>query len=385
VQASEPANVLRHPDAYGRWPAIEADTDNFRAAVRWGLEQRAVHSLAVLSWNLFPWYWQSGRLLEARDWLNEAVELVGPDTAPIDAARLWLWAGTARFQTGDLAGAEPLVSRATTTFADLGNETDAAVAQIMRTGVLIGSGRFGQVDDKLDGALKVMRSRGIDWGIGYAAFTLGSLAELRGDLADARSALEDALAAAKRIDLEPLQALAQIRLALLDLAQGAPGTTRRRLAAAAVILVRTRYLEGAGHAPTPPRLWPSKGTHGRRGGGSWGRRPDRASDYGCRSGRRCSRCMNPPVPQLRQAAASTLGPKAALQRALDGPVYGAGEDLSRQSRRSSISRRGVTLAKPVRTAALDLATGFPERIAGTCPGATADARSRARPAGTSEP
>src|SRR5439155_2097238 len=56
LRASEPANVLRHPDAYGYWPAIESDTDNFRAAVRWALERRAVHPLAELAWNLFPWY-----------------------------------------------------------------------------------------------------------------------------------------------------------------------------------------------------------------------------------------------------------------------------------------------------------------------------------------
>src|SRR5439155_1621201 len=183
VRASEPANALRHPDAYASWPAIEADTDNFRAAVGWALEQRAVHPLALLSWNLFPWYWQSGRLLEARDWLDEAVALVDPDTAPIDAARLRLWAGMARFQTGDLEGAAPMVTSATTTFRELGDETDAAVAQIMHAGVSIGSARPDEVDDELDGALKVMRSHGIDWGVGYAAFTLGSLAELRGDLA----------------------------------------------------------------------------------------------------------------------------------------------------------------------------------------------------------
>jgi predicted ATPase len=248
LRASEPANVFHHPDAYGYWPVIEPDTDNFRAAVRWALERRAVHSLAMLAWNLWPWYWQSGRLLEARGWLDEAVELVGPDTDPNDAARLWLWAGVARFQTGDLAGAEPMVTRATSTFRENGDEADVAGAQIMRAGVLIGSGRSHEVDDELDGALKVMRAHGIDWGVGYAAFTQGSLAELRGDVAGARTAQQEALAAAGRIGLEPLQALAQIQLALLDLAQGALDQTRRRLAAAAATLERIRYVEGTGYA-----------------------------------------------------------------------------------------------------------------------------------------
>jgi ATP/maltotriose-dependent transcriptional regulator MalT len=74
------------------------------------------------------------------------------------------------------------------------------------------------------------------------------LAELRGNLAGARSAQEEALAAAARIGLEPLQALTEIQLALLDLAQGALDRTRHRLAAAAAILERIRYLEGAGYA-----------------------------------------------------------------------------------------------------------------------------------------
>jgi predicted ATPase len=248
LRASEPANVLHHPDAYAYWPVIESDTDNFRAAVRWALERRALHPLAVLSWNLWPWYWQSGRLLEARGWLDEAVALVGPDTDPQDAARLWLWAGTARFQTGDLAGAEPMVARATSTFRELGDEVDAAAAQIMHAGVLVGSARPHEVDDELDGALKVMRAHGIDWGVGYAAFAQASLAELRGDVAGARIAQEEALAAANRIDLEPLQALAQLQLALLDLAQGALDQTRRRLAAAAATLERIHYLEGTGYA-----------------------------------------------------------------------------------------------------------------------------------------
>jgi predicted ATPase len=248
LRASEPANVLHHPDAYAYWPVIEADTDNFRAAVRWALEQRTLHKLAVLAWNLWPWYWQSGRLLEALDWLDEAVALVGPDTDPNDAARLWLWTGVARFQTGDLAGAEPLVTRATSTFRELGDETGTAAAQIMRAGVLIGSGRAHEVDDELERALKVMRAHDIDWGVGYAAFTQGSLAELRGDVAGARTAEEEALAAAGRIGLEPLQVLAQIRLALLDLAQGQLDQTRRRLALAAATLERIRYLEGTGYA-----------------------------------------------------------------------------------------------------------------------------------------
>lgn len=248
LHASEPANVLQHPDAYAYWPVIEADTDNFRAAVRWALERRALHPVAVLAWNLWPWYWQSGRLLEALGWLDEALALVGPDTDPNDAARLFLWTGVARFQTGDLAGAEPLVTRAASTFRELGDETDAAAAQIMRAGVLIGSGRAHEIDDELEGALKVMRARGIDWGVGYAAFTEGSLAELRGDVAGARTAEEEALAAAGRIGLEPLRVLAQIRLALLDLAQGQLDQTRRRLAVAATTLERIRYLEGTGYA-----------------------------------------------------------------------------------------------------------------------------------------
>lgn len=248
LRASEPANVFHHPDAYASWPVIEPDTDNFRAAVRWALDQRALRPLAGLAWNLWPWYWQSGRLLEARGWLDEAVALVGLDTDPNDAARLWLWAGVARFQTGDLAGAEPLVTRAASTFRELGDEADAAGAQIMRAGVLIGSGRSQEVDDELDRALKVMRAHSIDWGVGYAAFTQGSLAELRGDVGGARTAQQEALAAAGRIGLEPLQALANIQLALLDLAQGALDQTRRRLATAAATLERIRYLEGTGYA-----------------------------------------------------------------------------------------------------------------------------------------
>jgi len=93
-----------------------------------------------------------------------------------------------------------------------------------------------------------MRAHGIDWGVGYAAFTEGSLAEIRGDVAGARTAEEEALAAAGRIGLEPLQVLAQIQLALLDLAQGQLDETRRRLAVAATTLERIRYLEGTGYA-----------------------------------------------------------------------------------------------------------------------------------------
>jgi predicted ATPase len=248
LRASEPANVLNHPDAYTYWPVIEPDTDNLRAAVRWALDHRDVHALAVLSWNLWPWYWQSGRLLEARGWLDEAVTLISPDADPSDAARLWLWAGTARFQTGDLDDAEPMVIRATSTFHELGDEVDAAVAQIMRAGVLIGSGRHDEVGDELDGVLKVMRAHGIDWGVGYAAFTMGSLAELRGDVLGARAAQQEALAASGRIGLEPLQVLAQVQLALLDLGQGALDETRRRLGVTAAILERIRYLEGTGYA-----------------------------------------------------------------------------------------------------------------------------------------
>jgi predicted ATPase len=248
LRASEPANVLHHPDAYAYWPVIEPDTDNFRAVVRWALERRALHPLAALSGNLSPWYWHSGRIMEARGWLDEAVALVGPDTDPNDAARLWLWAGLARILTGDLAGAEPIVTRATSTFNELGSEADAASAQIIRAGVLIGMARPHEVDDELDEALRVMRAHGIDWWVGYAAYTQGSLAALRGDVAGARTALQEALAAAGRIGLEPLHVQAQIQLALVDLAQGALDQTRRQLAGAAATLERIRYLEWTGYA-----------------------------------------------------------------------------------------------------------------------------------------
>jgi predicted ATPase len=249
LSASEPANVLRNPDAYSYWPTIEPDTDNFRAAVRWALERGALHPLAVLSSNLFPWFWQSGRLLEARAWLDEAVGLLDPDTDANDAARLLVWAAAARVLAGDLEGAEPMVIRAASTFRQLGEESDAAWAQILRAGVLLGSGRPDEVvDDELDGALRVMRTHEIDWGVGYGAFTQGSLASLRGDVAGARTANEEALAAAGRIGLEPLQVLAQIQLALLDLAQGGLDQTRRRLNAAAETVERIRYVEGTGYA-----------------------------------------------------------------------------------------------------------------------------------------
>jgi hypothetical protein len=117
-----------------------------------------------------------------------------------------------------------------------------------RAGVLMGSSPRPDEVDEVDGALKVMRAHGIEFWVGYAAITQGSLAELRGDIAGARTAHEEALAAADRIGLEPLQALALIRLALQDLAEGALDQTRSRLAAAAAALERIRYLEGTGYA-----------------------------------------------------------------------------------------------------------------------------------------
>ena len=155
--AEEAEPELEGPDQASWMERLEADHDNFRAALSWLLEAGEAESALRIGGALWLFWRSRGHLSEGRRWLSEG--LSGGDAAPAGVrARALLVLGDLDWRQGD----------------------------------------YPQADENLEASLALCREAGDSRGQAQALHLLGFIASERNDLERAEKLLEESLALGRK-------------------------------------------------------------------------------------------------------------------------------------------------------------------------------------------
>lgn len=193
AMAEEGDPELRGADQKKWLEKLDAEHENFRAALRWTTSSDQADAAARLVGAL-GWFWYlRGYWMDARQWLTRSMDMVS-DPEPYLRAKAICRAGGFELIQGNLAGPPELVREALDIFTDLGD----------REGMAWCLNLLGQIDSfanvdrdrglrNLTQSLEHFRELGDNWGVAWATRYLGQLAELEGDFERSFSLQEDAL------------------------------------------------------------------------------------------------------------------------------------------------------------------------------------------------
>jgi tetratricopeptide (TPR) repeat protein len=168
---------------------LEADHDNLREALSWGLEHN-VESGRRLSAALY-WFWYNrGYLTEGRAWLMQVLSCNG-SPSPTQRATLLNWAAALAWAQGDHDPAVALVEEALTTARKIGDRANIALGLVVRGNLTLEHGDINRAETLHREALPLFRACGNTWGIAIALNQLGEAARTRGDYDEATVLYEE--------------------------------------------------------------------------------------------------------------------------------------------------------------------------------------------------
>jgi predicted ATPase len=251
---------LHGPDQAEWLARMDAEEDNFRAALRWGLSAGDPARTLDLVWLLHQyWVWR-GNLSEARKWFDEVMtkandlppsanlsrafarwgeiaEIMadyGParsryeralavgraidDPVRIGTARIGL--GAVAAMQGDLMQARLLFEDALVDYRKAGDRERARWPLEAMGRLALAEGDLARAAKLLELSLFEARELGNEAGIAEASLHLARVAHARGDLVAARSLGEEGLGLARRLGLHPLEGDGWIGLSHLELELG---------------------------------------------------------------------------------------------------------------------------------------------------------------------
>jgi predicted ATPase/class 3 adenylate cyclase len=169
---------------------LEAEHDNFRAALSWSLgggDAELGLRLASALW----WFWYvRGHLSEGRRWLEEALAKDGQAVASIQAMVL---TGTGRiaFEQGDCEAATALLEESVTSFREAGHSQGLADAVGNLAVALSYQGQPERAKALFEESLSLYREASDRWGIAETLHGLGGIAEDQGELDQATMLYEE--------------------------------------------------------------------------------------------------------------------------------------------------------------------------------------------------
>lgn len=173
---------------------VEAEKDNLRQALAWGLERADAATALRLTFALWPFWWIQGQLSEGQRWLEQARQK-SQDAPPADRARTLIAAGRLAWVRGELTEARQLLEQALT----LGPEPfDYCEALNALGDVARHQGEYRWAETVLAEAIAVGSAHGDDLHVGASLHNVGTVALDQGDYDQARAALEASLNRARQ-------------------------------------------------------------------------------------------------------------------------------------------------------------------------------------------
>jgi predicted ATPase/class 3 adenylate cyclase len=170
---------------------LEADLDNFRAALAWFLAHEQAEATARLAATLMPLWWSRGHASEGLRWLDAVLERRGSLAPPALAKALLAKAGLL-LEIGDHHGQAPMLLEESLALFQQLKDTTWTVRAVSRLGWAIR--RAGELDRGLalhEQAVALAREQTDTWSLALALNNLGYSLLQEGDYVRARAMLEE--------------------------------------------------------------------------------------------------------------------------------------------------------------------------------------------------
>jgi predicted ATPase len=260
AMATRADDQLRGPDQLEWLARMDAEEDNFRAALRWGISAGDPTPTLDLIWLLQTyWVWR-GNFSESRRWFDEAMaratdaspsvnraralarwgeiaEIMGEYGAarsryeqslavgravggPVRIGTALLGLGEVALLQGDLVGARPLLEDSLLEYRKAGDRERARWPVTTLARLSAAEGDLAQAAKLLQLSLSEARELGNEVGGGEASLCLARVARAQGDLVTARSLCEEALGLARRLGERSLEGGGLTALSHLELDLG---------------------------------------------------------------------------------------------------------------------------------------------------------------------
>jgi predicted ATPase/DNA-binding SARP family transcriptional activator len=202
--AEETDPQLHGPDQIVLLERLEAEHDNLRAALEWGLSAAPSGSLAATAATLrlagsLGLFWDlRGHFSEGRQWLEQALAL----EAPLAPGRAWqaarsqalFWAGQLAKWQGHYPRAAELAQANLALSQGLGDQWCLAYALYLAGSVANKQGKLDGAKAYLAESVRLFQQVQGRWGLAHALGTLGNIAKARGDYAQAKAHWEESYA-----------------------------------------------------------------------------------------------------------------------------------------------------------------------------------------------
>jgi predicted ATPase/DNA-binding CsgD family transcriptional regulator len=226
AEGAEPR--LRTSEQQAWLDRLEADHDNFRAALRWCLDSGRGEVALRLAGALAQFWVMRGFLAEGRRWLDAALAATPQAAAPVRAKAL-AGAGVLTHYQNDYDRAAELFEQALELYRSSGDRLGTASA-LSGLAMVVGRHRDPTAARAMyQDALVIARELEDGQEIAFLLERLGTVLWYAGDLDGARPLLEESLEQGRALSLRHETANALQALGWLELAEGRPRRARRSL------------------------------------------------------------------------------------------------------------------------------------------------------------
>jgi predicted ATPase len=235
------------PAATARWPELDRELPNVRAAIAWRAEHGDDAALSRFARSLWIWYWLTGRMSEGRAWIESLAPRLEPTGVVLDgevAACFNEALGAVRFSLGDHDGAEVLLRRALDSYNACGDLGGSVVASCMLASIVSASGDISEGIELATAAVAGARAEGLDWGLAYTLAVLGGILHRHESPQRGRALQLEGLEAAREIGEPILVGHILNQIAVGSLSDGNLDRARADLVEAAAYWRQTRHMEG---------------------------------------------------------------------------------------------------------------------------------------------
>jgi predicted ATPase len=248
AMAARADEELRGPRQAEWLPRMDAEQDNFRAALRWGISAADPTPTLDLIWLLqLYWTWR-GNFSESRRWFDEAMARAAGAPPSVNRARALARWGELAELTGDYGAARSRYEQSLAVGRAIGDPTRIGTALLGLGEVALVKGDLGRARPLLDDSLVEYRTAGDRERARWPLDALAELALAEGDAAAGGKLLELSLSEARELGNELGVGEANLRLARVARARGDLTAARARCEEALGLARRLgeRSLEGDG-------------------------------------------------------------------------------------------------------------------------------------------
>jgi len=225
--AEEASKVVFGGEQAEWWKRLDADHDNEREALAWGVANEREIELRLV--NALWYFWSvRGHLNEGRRWLEGAIAASDPSHEAL-RAKAAAAAGAAAYRQGDYERARALADATLKLNRDLGDERETARSLGELGNIAVALGEYEEALSKYAESCELFRKLDEPGRMAQVLANMGAVANMRGDYDEGRRLGGEALALQRESGNVEAATVSLHNLARIDLGTG-------RLAAAADLL-----------------------------------------------------------------------------------------------------------------------------------------------------